>query len=382
MRVRTAIGIAVLTIAAVGCANVGDVRSFDTDEATTQLESDEARIWYDCARWDKQIANSGAIYADAELESYLQGVVDRLYPEFQDAMHIHPFRGFVPNAFVLPNGSIYFDVGLLARIDNEAQLAAIIGHEGAHFAERHALTFHRVAKLHGNIAMVFGAATGIPLVGDVLAYSSMMGYSRDQEREADLLGYRRMEAAGYDVREAAGPFSRLAKEAAALDYDIPVFFSSHPRMSERVESFRELSASAPTGGRRGEDVYLARVERATGDTLVTYLERRQPETVIFLLEDERLLQRLPEHYRFYLAAAYRLRDHPGDAERAEIEYHATLRACPDFAPTYRALGMLRMHEGHAGAACEHFRRYLELAPEAPDRAYVESYLSKLREEMP
>ena len=375
---RTAVLVAVAA-AVVGCA-APDVRSFDSTEATHALDIDEERIWYDSNSFDEQLANVGAVYADPNLQAYLQAVVDRLFPEFDGAMRIHPFNSAEPNAFVLPNGSIYFDIGLLARLDNEAQLAAIIGHEGAHFVERHSLTSVRTAKRTMNAAMIFQATTGVPIVGQAIAYSSMMGYSRDLEREADELGFRRMAAAGYDVTEAARPFERLAREARVLDYDTPVFFSSHPRMEERVSSFRTLEAGHDRGGIVAEDLYRARTEPAARDAVVANLERRRPKVVIFLLEGEGLLDRYPPDYRYYLGEAYRLRDDPGDRTRAETEYATVVTTCPDFAPSYRALGKIRMSQGRDAEACGLFDRYLKLAPEAPDRAYVEHYLSRLRKE--
>jgi predicted Zn-dependent protease len=363
----------------VGCA-APEVRSFESADATTVLHVDEERLWYDSKQFDEQLANVGALYPDAGLQLYLQDIVDRLFPEFDGAMRIHPFNSAEPNAFVLPNGSIYFDIGLLARLDNEAQLAAIIGHEGSHFVERHSLMSVRTAKRHMNAAMVFQAATGVPVVGQALAYSSMMGYSRDLEREADELGFRRMAAAGYDISEAARPFERLAREAEALDYDTPVFFSSHPQMEERVASFRGLEAGHDGGGVVAEDLYRARTEPAARDAIVANLERRRPKVVIFLLEQERLLDRYPPDYRYYLGEAYRLRAEPGDGSRAETEYSTVVETCPEFAPPYRALGKIRMQQGRGDEACDLFERYLDLAPDARDRAYVEHYLTRLRED--
>lgn len=362
-----------------GCATP-DVRSFESSQATTVLDIDEERLWYDSKQFDEQLANVGAVYPDGDLQAYLQCIVDRLFPEFDGALRIHPFNSAEPNAFVLPNGSIYFDIGLLARLDNEAQLAAIIGHEGSHFVERHSLMSVRTAKRNMNAAMIFQATTGVPVVGQALAYSSMMGYSRDLEREADELGFRRMASAGYDVTEAAVPFERLARESAALDYDTPVFFSSHPQMEDRVASFRRLEAGHEQGGVIAQDLYRARTEPAARDAIVANLERRRPKVVIFLLEDERLLDRHPPDYHYYLGEAYRLRADPGDGTRAETEYSGALAASPDFAPSYRALGKIRMQQGRDTEACSLFERYLELAPDAHDRAYVEHYLATLRED--
>ncbi len=373
---------AVLTAASVvGCASVGDVRPFPSSAGAGTLDPDEKRLWYDSEEFDEQLANAGAIYPDEDLRNYLQGIVDRLFPEFKGAMPIYPFYSSEPNAFALPNGSIYFDIGLLARLDNEAQLAAIIGHEGSHFVDRHSLRSMRSAKQSMNAVMVFETLTGIPLVGRVVAYSSMMGYSRDLEREADAGGFQRMQSAGYAVAEAKKPFERLAREAAAMEYDSPVFFSSHPQMAERVKNFEEMEKGAPSAGEINADVYRALAQPAVQSALATDLERREPKVVIFLLEDEGLLGTSPPEFRFYLAEAYRLRGKPGDAERAEQEYMATLESCPEFAPPHEALGIIRMKQGRNQEAGQLFTRYLELSPQAQDRVYIERYLIRLKEQV-
>jgi len=365
-----------------GCASVGNVKPFQGGEGAVALETDENRLWYESDEFDKQLANAGAIYPDEQLQTYLQGIVDRLFPEFSGSMKIYPFYSSEPNAFALPNGSIYFDIGLLARLDNEAQLAAIIGHEGSHYVGRHSLRSLRSAKQNINAVMVFETLTGIPIVGRVVAYSSMMGYSRDLEREADAGGFQRMQVAGYEVSEAKKPFQRLAREAAVMDYKTPVFFSSHPEMTARVSSFEEMERGVPATGVTNEDAFRARAEPAIEASLATDLERREPAVVIFLLEDEGLLDRSPPEYRYFLAEAYRLRGEPADGERAEREYLATLECCPDFAPVHEALGLIRMKQGRDQEAYELLTRYLELSPEAPDRVYVERYLVRLREQTP
>lgn len=377
---RVGLAPALVAVAAVGCASVGAVKPFQPGDTTFATETDEKRLWYESDGFDKQLANAGAIYPDEQLQYYLQGIVDVLFPEFKGSMAIHPFYSSEPNAFALPNGSIYFDIGLLARLDNEAQLAAIIGHEGSHFVGRHSLRSLRSAKQSINAVIVFETLTGIPLVGEVVAYSSMMGYSRDLEREADAGGFKRMQAAGYEVTEAKRPFQRLAREAEAMDYKAPVFFSSHPQMAARVSSFEEMERGVPATGVTNEDAFRVRAEPAIEASLMTDLERRESKVVIFLLEDEGLLGRSPPEYRYYLAEAYRLRGEPGDVERAEQEYLATLECCPEFAPPHVALGLIRMKQGRNQEASDLFTRYLELSPDAQDRAYIERYLVRLKEQ--
>ena len=92
------------------------------------------------------IQRSGQRYEDRRATAYLQGVMDRLYPEFKGKIHVHLYDFTQLNAFALPNGSVYFNIGLLARIGNEAQLAAVLGHEAAHFVEKHSFRERVSAK--------------------------------------------------------------------------------------------------------------------------------------------------------------------------------------------------------------------------------------------
>ena len=142
------------------------------------------------------------------------------------------------------------------------------------------------------------------------------------------------------------------------------------------------SSAWRAGGSTNADIYRARAQQAVGDALAADLGARNARVVIFLLETEGLLAAYPPEYRYYLAEAYRIRGREGDAARAESEYLATLQACPDYAPTYGALGLVRMQQGRNADACALFDRYLALDPEAPDRAYIEGYLGQLREAEP
>jgi tetratricopeptide (TPR) repeat protein len=85
----------------------------------------------------------------------------------------------------------------------------------------------------------------------------------------------------------------------------------------------------------------------------------------------------PPEASYYLGEAYRQRGEAGDLERAEHEYHSVLEAAPQFAPPHRALGLLYYKRGDKTLAAPLLRRYLELAPAAADRGYIEHYLNEI-----
>src|SRR5258705_2046487 len=133
------LGIFLASLLASGCATTGDVTAFKDANDTSKLQESEGRLWHEARGYDATIERSGQKYEDRRATAYLQSVMDRLYPEFKGKIRVHLYDSTQLNAFALPNGSVYFNIGLLARIGNEAQLAAVLGAEAAHFIEKHHL---------------------------------------------------------------------------------------------------------------------------------------------------------------------------------------------------------------------------------------------------
>lgn len=360
-----------------GCAGSLGIRPYESGKPVAPAGIQERRLWDQGKEFDQTLSRSGQLYPDEALQAYLQSVMDRLYPEFQGALRVRVLKSPVLNAFALPHGSLYIHLGLLTRLDNEAQAATVLAHEGAHFVKRHSLRQARNVKLSAAFAQAVTLA-GIPLAGDLLAVSSISGYSRDLEREADAEGFERLRQAGYDTREAQVVFRRLAAEAEALGEKEPFFFSSHPRMRERMESFEELRRGEAGGGRVGETEYLRRTEELRQVSLEEDLALHRYKSLLLALEDEKRRKFYPPSALYYLGEAYRQRAGPGDETRAEQAWLAAVQAAPGFAPSYRALGIHYLKREEPRKAEGYLLRYLELAPKAPDRGYVRHYLKELQ----
>lgn len=361
----------------VGCA-AQPVKPFEKPEEVKQISQEESRLWVQAEDIDEALSDSDQIYRDTELEQYLQQTINRVYPGFQYTIRVRALKSPMLNAFALPNGSIYFNIGLIARMENEAQLATVLGHEAAHFIQKHSLRQVRKVKSMSAFALGMNIA-GIPLIGDVIAISSIYGYSRDLERQADTLAYEHLQRAGYDVRESVKVFQHLAAETEALDEKHPVFFSSHPKLKERIESFNELiAASGEAGGRVERQVYLAKSHGLRLACLESDLSMDRYKSLILILENDDSARRFDAPHRYYyLGEAYRRRNEEGDVQRAETAYQKALREEPGFAGTYRGLGFLYLKMQQSDKARPLLEKYLALAPEAKDRAYVEHYLRKL-----
>jgi len=338
----------------------------------TELDTAEKSLWQEADEFDRALLRAGKLNADPALTAYLQGIMDRLYPEFKGRLTVRLLNAQQINAFALPNGSIYVNAGLIARFQNEAQLATVLAHEGAHFTHRHSLQQADRVRNAAAFALVVGLL-GVPVVGDLVALSSMFGFSREHEREADAIGYQRLVAAGYAPRESIKTFEHLQAEIKAADIKEPFFFSSHPKLQERIDSFTELSRDA-AGGETGYRRFVESTAPLRLTSLDADLAAYRYRQIILMLTTPEPRREYPPEAGYYLGEAYRLRNETGDAALAERELRRTVETAPQFAPAYRALGFLLYKRGDKDQAASLFRRYLELAPDATDRGYVEAAL--------
>ncbi len=364
-----------------------------------------ARIEFETTKFERQIEHTELLFKDPELDAYLQEVTDRMFPDMKGKLHVRTFSDPNFNAFAVATGGIYFNTGTLLRLDDEAQLASVLGHEGTHVTADHMYRSIKGAKTTSVVTLFAGmvaAGFGIPpeLAG-IFGYSSLAGFSRAYEREADRGGFDRMSQAGYDVRAGAVAFARLERELLARHVDQgPYFFASHPNVNERVANLTEFGGESPPDGQKNVERYLAITLRARLDALKQIHRGGNGKVLVFLLEDEKLLQSLPPEAHYYLAEGFRLRaekarrpgkDHRSereieaqrvsDAARAIEEYRLTLEQAPEFAPTYEALAMHHYHLGDKPRALELFQRYVELNPDPKQSGYARQYIEMLSKEL-
>jgi predicted Zn-dependent protease len=232
---------------------------------------------------DPQIIAQYGLYTDEELSVYVdrigQAIVAKSHlrradtpPEFAGLeFHFRVLDSPVVNAFALPGGYIYVTRGLLAHVQNEAQLAVVLGHEVGHVAGRHSSKRALQGQL-GQIGLIGGAILGQELLNlpgrDILSAGSSIAqllflrYGRDDERESDQLGVEYAALAGYRAEEGAAFFVTLRRLGEQSGQSIPSFMSTHPDPGQREVSIREMAAdwSARTPMTLIEErPYLARV---------------------------------------------------------------------------------------------------------------------------
>jgi tetratricopeptide (TPR) repeat protein len=340
--------------------------------------SDEAGLWAMMDREERRLRRSPFLLKDAKLQAYVQDIACRLAGGHCPDVRVHLLRTPFFNASMAPNGMMQVWTGLLLRVDNEAQLAAVLGHEIGHYLARHSVDRLRDAKDRAAVSQVLGLFGLVGLVGQVGVLGSMMAYAQDHERAADTIGVTLMRDAGYDPAEAAKVWENLLLEIRARpggESQSPLF-ATHPPAAERQEALTALARAQP-GGATHETAWRAMVAPHLHDWLADELKRGQHEESLALLT--RFISRLPgaAAYLWARAEVYGARGRQGDLELALADYRAALAAGGEPAETHRGLGLVHRTRQEPAAARASFQRYLELAPQAPDSAMIRSYLEEL-----
>jgi len=285
-----------------------------------------------------------------------------------------------------PNGKIYVHSGLLACMDNEAQLAAVLAHEITHCTHRHALRAFRKIKdqpaLLRAIEHRFSKTRSLQdmarFMGIGGAIAAVSGHIRELEAEADRVGIELMASAGYDPREALFIFDRMISEIEQEGFEEPIF-GSHPTVQQRVVNLQNLiDARYPQKGSGipNTEIFIAKSVRLLLDN--AELEIRQGRFQAARNGVEKYLRVKPDDSRAYflLGEIFRQRQQDGDTLKALNYYDHAVILDPNFAAPRKAIGIIHYKEGRRTLARKFFESCIQLAPDSPDKAYIQGYLKR------
>lgn len=342
---------------------------------------------------ERRIERSASLYGHAELDAYLQGIADRLLqPEAGAsgiAVRVRTVRDASANAFALPNGAVFVTTGLLQQLDSEAQIACVLGHEITHFTNRHALkekrTITRKTKWSRGLAILLAAATGASPADlsngmtELWVLTSVSGYEQNLEREADREGMRRLVAAGYDADAGVKVFERLlAAEKDEGGKERP-YFASHPRLEERLASYRalvigEFAGATGADRRTGAVEYQAHVRGLALDQVEILLAENELDRASAIVDSDIATGASTRAY-FLQGEIARHRPPTPQSEAAALAAYDRAIDMPDVpAEAYRQKAMIHRLHGEHDAAVQAFKRYLERVPNAVDAPLVRLYL--------
>ncbi|MEM1194908.1 MAG: M48 family metalloprotease [Pseudomonadota bacterium] len=194
----------------------------------------------------------------------------------RDSFTVSLLNSPVHNAFAVPGGYVYTTRQLVTLMNNEAELAAVMGHEVGHVAARHSQRRQRAAQRNQGLGML-GAIASSVLLGDSAAGNAAtrlftqgsqlltLKFSRSQELEADQLGITYLTRAGYDPRAMGTVLSSLAAQNSldarvqGRNASVPEWASTHPDPASRVETALSKAQTLGTGATY-RDTFLTRID--------------------------------------------------------------------------------------------------------------------------
>jgi len=399
-RRRPVAWLAVATLLAAACAS-RTVTPIGAGGQPFEPEADERALWAKAEQEEEALLKKARLYDDPLLEEYLGRVAARLVSEEVRAAGGPGFKFVVMrdpalNAFAMPNGRIYVHTGLLSGLDDEAQLATILGHEMTHVTHRHALGVHRDAhdkRIEYPIRATAIGPTASAILGlglQLAAVAAIDGYGRERERAADAAGLQSLVHAGYDPREAPRAFERLRSESQDRGALETFFFGSHSRLTERIETTRELvqtryAAAAVATTMRDTGDFELRMRSVVRDN--AYDDVRAGRFEVAQRQLDRVLAVTPRDpvAHLYYGDLHRLQSQRAreaaqksqSAALALASYEKAAELDPALAEPHRQLGFLYYQQKDNLRAREAFEKYLALKPDAQDAKRIRDYLVEL-----
>ena len=337
--------------------------------------TDEKGLWAMMDRAEAELKQSRFIIRDPATNAYLREVSCRLAQPYCPDLRIYLVRTAQFNASMAPNGMMQVWTGLLLRCTDEAQFAAVVGHEMGHYLRQHSVRMLRDARNKSalstfvNIGLSVAGLGPVGQVSDLALTASMFSFSRDQEREADAVGLQLMTRAGYEPIAAAQVWEQLLAElnASGPQRSQQVFFATHPDTEERMRTLRAAAERLESKGQeRGRERYLSSLSGLRSRLVADELALRQyaRSEVVF----ERLLAQVPDDGTLWYAKGevYRLRAGPGDYERALAAYDRAARTGSAPPDTWRSIMLVQLKLGGNQQAQAAFEEYVKRRPDAND----------------
>jgi predicted Zn-dependent protease len=371
---------------AIGCStSSAPIASPGT--AALQSRADEQMLWQKSEQEQRAFESNGFIYPDQALENYLNQIAVKLQVQPADLkIRVKVIKDTRLDAFTYPNGIIYFHSGLLAHMDNEAQLAAVLAHEITHCTHRHALRAFRKFKdqpallraVEHTLSKSESLQDMARFMGIGGAIATIGGHTRELEAEADRVGIELMARAGYDPREALFIFDQMVSEIEQEGFEEPLS-GSHPTVRQRIVDLQNLiDAKYPQKGSATQNskIFLAKLAQLFLDNAELDLRQGRFQAAISGVEKHLRIKVDDSRAYYLLGEIYRQRQQAGDTFKALAYYDRAVILDPNFAAPQKAIGLIYFKEGRRTLARKFFESCIQLAPDSPDKAYIQGYLKK------
>lgn len=352
------------------------------------LLSEADEIALDLQAAPHQLSADYGVTGDARLNEYVRGVGQSMVP--------HTHRPHMPysfqvtnaayfNAYTFPAGTVAATRGIMLGLEDESQLAALIGHELGHVNARHGA--ERMSKgMAGQVVVALASlavatsdkyADYAPLtagLGSVAAGGLLAYYSREDEREADALGMDYAVAAGYSPEGVVGLMNVLRRQEKRQPHAIEQMFASHPMSTERYENARKRAGShyaqaagLPKHRERYMDATagLRQIAGAIEAMNAGQSHMRAGKSQQAYTEYEKALRIAPDDYAALLmmAECCQALNRPDEARQFA---RRARDVNPREAQAIFVLGMTELNTNRYDLAHQHFQHYQQLLPGNPN----------------
>ncbi|MBT6675106.1 MAG: M48 family metalloprotease [Proteobacteria bacterium] len=384
------------------------------------LDQDEAGIWMVVEKQEQLLRTSPHRYKDQALESYLHRIVCDLRPDACDVTRVYVLDLPGLNAFMMPNGAMFIQTGLLLRMTTDSELASILAHELVHFTSKHSIENIRRWRKNSNafavIGAVVGAAGSVAAAGaatyggaqsalnlsnsalymlqsvQILSAFQLIAYQRDDEKESDTEGLRLINQAGFNPQAASTVWENyLAEESYAEDQRGFSVLSTHPMPETRRKYLKELATTqSQSGVRQDEDGFLEYVIPSVRLAwLANEVRALHPSQFEGLIRNQEKFSSTPKGYHMYsLGKSWELYSERQGVSRSKakkaranaIDAYKEALVLESGMPKagYRDLAKLAEQTQDYKTAVASLEKYLEVAPDAWDKKFVLKKLSKLK----
>lgn len=328
----------------------------------------------------RQVRAAGAYMNDPEVNDYLNDLGNRLVAAAPDARQDFEFFA-VPdgsiNAFALPGGFIGVNTGLILLAQSESELAAVLAHEITHVTQRHmarmlaAQQSSLLTTLAGLAVAILASRAGGASSGDAmqaaiaasqaLAVQNQLNFTRENEYEADRIGFQRLAVAGFDTRSAATLMERLQRAARFSEGTAPNYLRTHPITYERIAEAQARSERIPY--RQVQDSLDFQMVRA----LLRSYQGEAKDAVAFFetaLREKKYNNEIATQYGL-VASLLRAKN----AKRAQVELAKLEKMAPPQPMVDAMAGHVMMESGDLNGAIKRFEAALARYPNKMQLVY-------------
>jgi len=306
------------------------------------------------------------VVQDPSVSDYVNRVGKRILKTMETQPFDYEFfvlNSPVINAFAIPGGKVFLNSGLILLVESEDELAGVIAHEIGHVVARHIakqseaglkLALATLGAMLAGILLGPQAAATVATTSTAAGTAVMLKYSRENEEEADYLGLKFMERAGYDPRAMVSMFKKMRRISGPAASDPPAYLLTHPAVEQRMANLEIQMSHLPE--RRGGPKPEGNIKR-----IQTKLVAEEKDTARSVAYFENCLQRRPEDPDCLLGLGLAQRK-MGGLDRSVENLSKAASLAPQDGEILRELGTAHFLKGNLSQAQKYLEKARSLSP--------------------